>query len=281
MSTLYSHSRLSSFEQCKQKFQFRYLLEIPEETEGVEAFVGKRVHEILERLYQFVGREELPSLRRVLERYHAEFDEHYDPDRIRIVRTELDVAHYRELGVRCLSDFYRNRYPFDQDETLGLEYHVLIDLGGDGRHRVQGFIDRVSRTPDGTIEIQDYKTGKWVPSRKQLDLDRQLALYQLGLMADFGAEQPMRLVWLYLARGRTLTSTRTPEQLEQLRRETIVLIDHVEATREFPTRKSNLCNWCEYKGICPAFGGEPPRTRPSAVASRAPASSDAPVPPSD
>ena len=128
MSTVYSHSRLSSFEQCKQKFEFRYLLEIPEETEGIEAFVGKRVHEILERLYQFVGREQLPSLRRVLERYHAEFDEHYDSDRIRIVRSELDVAYYRELGVRCLSDFYRDRYPFDQDETLGLEYHVQIDL---------------------------------------------------------------------------------------------------------------------------------------------------------
>ena len=65
MSTVYSHSRLSSFEQCKQKFQFRYLLEIPEESEGVEAFVGKRVHEILERLYQFGGRDQVPSLRRV------------------------------------------------------------------------------------------------------------------------------------------------------------------------------------------------------------------------
>jgi putative RecB family exonuclease len=262
MSTVYSHSRLSSFEQCKQKFEFRYLLEIPEDSEGVEAFVGKRVHEILERLYQFVGREQVPSLRRVLERYHAEFDEHYDEDRIRIVRSELDREHYRELGVGCLSRFYRRYYPFDQDETLGLEKHVLFNLDAPGQYQIQGYIDRVCRAPDGTIEIQDYKTGKWVPNRKQLDSERQLALYQLGLIEEFGTDQPMRLVWHYLARGQTRTSTRTPAQLDELRTETMNLIDEIEATSEFPARKSNLCNWCEYKGICPAFGGEPPRANP-------------------
>ncbi len=260
MSTVYSHSRLSSFEQCKQKFQFRYLLEIPEDSEGVEAFVGKRVHEILERLYQFVGRDQVPSLRRVLERYDAEFDQHYDAERIRIVRTEFKRDYYHKLGADCLSRFYRRYYPFDQEETLGLEHHVLFDLDHAGEYRVQGFIDRVCRTKDGTIEIQDYKTGKWVPSRKQLDMERQLALYQLGLAGEYGTEQPMRLVWHYLARGQTRTSSRTPEQLDTLRRDTIALIDEIEATTDFPAQKSNLCNWCEYKKICPAFDGVPPES---------------------
>ena len=269
MSTVYSHSRLSSFEQCKQKFQFRYLLEIPEESEGVEAFVGKRVHEILERLYQFVGRDQVPSLRRVLERYEAEFDEHYDEDRIRIVRSEFDRAHYLALGADCLSRYYRRYYPFDQDETLGLERHVRFNLDQEGRYQVQGYIDRVCRAPDGIIEIQDYKTGKWVPSRKQLDSERQLALYQLGLRGEFGPDEPMRLVWHYLARGQTRTSTRTAAQLEQLQQETMALIDQIEATEEFPAQKSNLCNWCEYKGICPAFGGEPPRPQAGAATGKA------------
>ena len=33
MSPLYSHSRLSSFENCPKQFQFRYVLKIPSETE--------------------------------------------------------------------------------------------------------------------------------------------------------------------------------------------------------------------------------------------------------
>ena len=44
MSEIYSHSRLSTFENCRKKFEFRYVLKLPEDSEGIEAFVGKRVH---------------------------------------------------------------------------------------------------------------------------------------------------------------------------------------------------------------------------------------------
>ena len=47
---MYSHSRLETFEQCPQKYKFRYIDNIRTETEGIEAFVGKRVHEALEKL---------------------------------------------------------------------------------------------------------------------------------------------------------------------------------------------------------------------------------------
>ena len=69
MSTIYSHSRLSSFENCPKKFEFRYILNVEAETEGIEAFVGKRVHEILERLYLFVEDGKVPSLEKVIARY--------------------------------------------------------------------------------------------------------------------------------------------------------------------------------------------------------------------
>ena len=42
-------------------------LKRPPSTEGIEAFVGQRVHEVLERLYQFGrGRALVPTLARVL-----------------------------------------------------------------------------------------------------------------------------------------------------------------------------------------------------------------------
>jgi putative RecB family exonuclease len=258
MTQLYSHSRLSSFENCKKKFQFRYILNIPAETEGIEAFVGKRVHEVLERLYRFVGNDQVPSLPKVIERYHALFEEHYDAQRVRVVKAGMDVDHYRELGVHCLREFYRRHYPFDADETLGLEHRVVFQLNGDERYGIQGIIDRVVRAKDGVVEIQDYKTGAYVPSQKQLDADRQLALYQIGVSRELGSDTPIRLVWHYLAKRQKRTSTRSPEQLESLCQETIALIDRIGATRDYPATKNNLCNWCEYKGICPAWGGRPP-----------------------
>lgn len=255
---LYSHSRLSSFENCPQKFQFRYILQVPQETEGIEAFVGKRVHEVLERLYHFVAQQKLPSLPKVIARYHAFFDEHFDEERIRIVKEGMKVDDYRRLGVDCLSNYYARNYPFDKDETLGIERRVVFHLDDDARYGVQGIIDRIVRTRDGVIEIHDYKTGAYVPSQKTLDEDRQLALYQIGVAREYGDDAPIRLVWHYLAKDRRRESERTPEQLDALRAETIALIDRIEAEREFPPEKNRLCDWCEFRQICPAWGGTPP-----------------------
>ncbi len=266
--TLYSHSRLSSFENCPKKFHFRYVLQVPQETEGVEAFVGKRVHEVLERLYLFVERDQVPGLPKVLARYHALFDEHLDESRLRIVKRGMKLDDYRQLGVDCLTHFYQRHYPFDQDETLGIEHRVVFHLDDEKRYGLQGIIDRIVRTRDGAIEIHDYKTGAYVPSQKKLDEDRQLALYQIGVAREYGDDAPIRLVWHYLSKNRRCVSERSPEQLDDLRHETMALIDRIEAERQFEPEKNRLCDWCEFRDMCPAWGHTPP-TREEIEAKRA------------
>jgi len=247
---LFSHSRLSSFEDCAKKYEYRYLLKIPRDVESIEGFVGKRVHDVLERLYIAIGKGHVPTLPQVLHRYNALFDEHYDAKRVRIVKTENSPDDYRANGEQSLSNYYRRHYPFDADETLGLEEHVVFDLDETGRYGIQGYVDRISRTRDGTIEIHDYKTSRWVPNQAKIDEDRQLAFYQIGIAGRFGGE--------YVLRNQTRTSTRTPEQLEALRAETVQLIERILAATSFEPRTSPLCGWCEYNDICPAVA---PRDR--------------------
>jgi putative RecB family exonuclease len=253
LGTLYSHSRLSSFENCRKQFEFRYVLKIPSESESIEAFVGKRVHEILERLYLFVGRGQIPGVEKVVDRYQKLWEEAYDGERVRIVREGTPLSFYRELGERCLRGYYVQHYPFDEDETLGIEKRVIFPLDDAGQYRMQGIIDRISRARDGTIEVHDYKTSARVPSQKMLDQDRQLALYQIGLAGEYGDDVPFRLVWHYVAKNQTRTSTRTPEELATLRESTIERIDEIQAATAFPPRKIALCNWCEYKTRCPLY----------------------------
>jgi putative RecB family exonuclease len=252
LSEIYSHSRLSTFEDCPKRFEYRYVLKIPSETEGIEAFVGKRVHDILERLYIAAGKGQVPSLEKVIYRYEQLFEEHYDAGRVRIAREGTPVEFYRRYGEHCLRDFYRRHYPFDGDETLGLEHRVLFSLDDEGEYRLQGIIDRVTRAPDGAIEIQDYKTGKRLPTQADLDEDRQLALYQIGLMDRYPG-QPIRLVWHFLKHNRLLKSTRTAKQLDVLRDKTIDVIDRIRAETEFKPKRSGLCDWCEYNDRCPIY----------------------------
>ena len=255
MPPFYSHSRLSCFENCPKQFHYRYVLKVPAETESIEAFVGKRVHEVLERLHAFVGRGLVPSLERVLERFRRLWQEAYDRQRIRIVREETDEAFYLDLGERCLRQFYLRNYPFDADETLGLEQRVTCEVDAARGYRVRGIIDRLVRARDGTIEIHDYKTSRRIPSQRQLDADRQLALYQLAV-AETHPQAPIRLVWHYLLFGATRVSSRSEEQLAALRRSTVGLIERIEGEERFAPRPGPLCAWCEYRERCPA-GGAP------------------------
>jgi putative RecB family exonuclease len=270
VSAVYSHSGLSAFENCPRQFQYRYVLKVEVTTESVEAFLGKLVHEVLERLYRFVAEGRVPKLAQVLSRYEQWWQERLDPARVRIVRSEVPIGAYRETGLRCLTNYYRSRYPFDSEETLGLEEMVHFSLDASGHYRMRGVIDRIARARDGALEIHDYKTGKRVPSQARIDEDRQLALYQLGVVERFGQDAPVRLVWHYVASNVLRTSTRSPEQLAALRQTTIRLIDRVESETEFPPRPSALCGWCEYREICPASGATA-RPRVEALAPAAPA----------
>lgn len=249
--TEYSHSRLSSYENCPRKFKYRYVDQIKVDTEGVEAFMGKRVHEILERLYHHVARNgRPPSLAQVLERYRQDWSQSWH-EKIQIVRKENPREYYLERGARCLENYYRTWYPFTSGETVALEERLRLKLDGDGRYKMLGIVDRIVRQGDGVFEIHDYKTSASLPQQRQLDRDRQLALYQIGLEQTYPDVVQVELVWHYLIFNKTLRSRRSPETLESLRTETMQLIDAIEAERDFPARPGPLCRWCDYAGICP------------------------------
>ena len=253
MQSVFSPSSLNCFENCPRQYAFRYIDKIEVTSEGIEAFVGKRVHEVLERLYQFVGQGMLPSLPKVVARYHANFDAEFDAVRIRITREGTPADFYRDAGARGLENYYRRNYPFDRDHTVGLERPIQFALDEDGRYAVRGIIDRLARAKDGVLEIHDFKTGRRIPKQDELDRDRQLGLYELGIREQLGDDGDIRLVWHYVLRDELRTSQRTPEQREKLRTDTARAIDKIRAEREFAPKPSGLCGWCEFRDRCPAI----------------------------
>jgi putative RecB family exonuclease len=256
VQSTFSPSSLSCFENCPRQYFFRYVEPIEVEQEGIEAFVGKRVHEVLERLYRFVADGMVPSLARVLWRYQQNFAEQFDAARVRIVREGTEPDWYRATGARGLENYYRRHYPFDADQTLGLERPVRFELDAEGRYKVRGIIDRLVRAKDGALEIHDFKTGRRVPSQDALDRDRQLGLYELGIRDQLGERGEVRLVWHYVVPDQVRSSTRSAEQREALRADTARTIDAIRSEQAFAPRPSALCDWCEFRAHCPAFAAE-------------------------
>ena len=51
---MYSYSKLNCFKTCPQQYKIIYIDKIKKKDESIEAFMGKRVHEVLEWLYSKV-----------------------------------------------------------------------------------------------------------------------------------------------------------------------------------------------------------------------------------
>ncbi len=254
---MYSNSRIETFEQCPRKYRFRYIENIRTQTEGVEAFVGKRVHETLEKLYRDLKITKLDTLEDLLRFYESEWEKNWHGN-IQVVREGITPGHYFALGKQCITDYYKQYHPFNQGRTLGLEERIEMKLkDGDKSYSVQGYIDRLTWDPETeTYEIHDYKTGSAVPTQEEADEDRQLALYQLGIMQRWPDAKNFKLIWHYLATGKTIVSSRKPSDLASLEKEVIEVIHHIEEETKlgrWDVRVSRLCDWCEYKSICPAW----------------------------
>jgi putative RecB family exonuclease len=249
---VYSPSRISTYESCPRQYKYRYIDRIPRDEESIEAFLGSRVHEALNKLYRDFQLGKPPSLPDLLAYYEWDWGRRWH-NQVRIVKQDYSIDHYKRLGKRCLVTYYQAHKPFDRGQTLGLEHKVTSSLDQAGRYRIQGYVDRLVRVQPGCYEIHDYKTSGRLPAQDQIDADRQLALYQLGVAGIWPDAEEIELVWHYLAFGKELRSRRTPEALERLKKATIALIDRIEADTKFTPIKSLLCQWCAYLSICPIW----------------------------
>ena len=252
--TIYSHSRLEAFKNCPLKYKFNYIDKIKREEEGIEAFLGSRFHEVMEKIYK-----DLPfrkySLDELLDFYHDDWDKNYH-NKMVIADNERKAKDYKEIGKKFIADYYKRYYPFNQGKVLGIERPVIINLDDKGEYKLRGYIDRLDQAEDGIYEIHDYKTSKSLPEQGKMDEDRQLALYQIGIQNMWNDVDQVELVWHYVAFDKEIRSKRTEEELDELKKDTIDLIKKIEATREFLPNESTLCGWCYYKDICPLYKHE-------------------------
>jgi len=214
--------------------------------------LGKTVHDTLEWLYTQIQNNKLPTIDETIVYYAGKWEENYKPE-IRIIKQNMTTKNYFDKGVGFLLNYYTKHHPFD-DNTIEIEKKILINLDEEGKYKLQGFIDRlVHNAETNQYEIHDYKTANYLPKQEKFESDRQLALYSIGIKDLFGQDKEVILIWHYLAHNQKICSKRTNEQLQQLKKETLALINQIEATEKFPPYISKLCDWCEYKTMCPAW----------------------------
>jgi hypothetical protein len=75
MTRPFSHSSLSSYEQCPARYKFSYVDNINKPYESIESFLGRRVHESLEFLYSEIRGGFLPLFDGVIDHFTKGWNE--------------------------------------------------------------------------------------------------------------------------------------------------------------------------------------------------------------
>ncbi len=249
-----SPSRANDFKQCPLKYRLRAIDRIPERP-ARHTVRGTVVHSVLESLYGLPSSERVPDRAAALvvpawERLLAEHPEvgalvPDGPDRF------LDEVHELVRG------YYRLEDPtaFDPESCESL---IEVELP-DGSP-LRGYVDRIDIASTGQLRVVDYKTGRSPVERGEGRALFQLKFYALIMLRSRGVV-PAQLRLIYLADGQILTYT--PDEEELLRFERILsalweAISVAGRTGDFPPNPSWVCEYCDYKPLCPAYGGTPP-----------------------
>lgn len=271
-SRRFSPSKLNTYQNCPRRYQYRYVDKIKRDRPSIEAFLGTCAHAALETLYEGVRNGKLLTLDETLAVFEGEWDRSWS-SAVEIRKKEYSAEDYRTVGRDCVRSYYKRFSPFDQDKTVKVEAKTgfVLTVSDDGEEipvRIEGYIDRLANN-GGTFEVHDYKTSSRLPTQQDSDEDWQLAIYELALRSGWPDTEKVRLVWHYLRHDKDIVSTRTPEQLEALKGKIETLVLQIWRDSEFVPNKTPLCDWCEYRDLCPLFKhGEAVAKLPAAKRSR-------------
>jgi len=253
----YSHSRISTYENCPYQYKLHYIDKIETEVPTtIECFMGDMVHQTLEFLYKSKKFKKRVAKNILIKFYRDLWEKNYSDD-ILIVKEDkenVNAENYRKMGEKFISDYYERMKPFEQITILGLETQDRMTLPDGNQWHVR--IDKLGCDNEGNYFVCDYKTNSRMKDQEEADSDRQLAMYSIWVKDKFKDVKSVKLIWHMLAFNKDAVSERTDEQLGKLQNEICEKIKEIENAKEFPRNQTALCDYCVYKEQCPSFKHE-------------------------
>lgn len=244
-----SPSSLSTFTQCPLKYRYSRIDKMSEPATDAQA-IGSMTHEVLEELMLLPSEERtLPRARQIL---LASWDAKWSAEAAALELADYDRHLFRWNVWRCVENYFGLEDPRTV-ELAGVEAKLEAPVAG---VPMLGILDRWHYQPDGTVVISDYKTGK--VSRKPYDAEKRM---QLMVYVDLHETlydvtvASAELIYLK-GKGTRVAYEPTVEARTEMKDTVTTVWAGVQescASGEFEARQSRLCDWCSYKGICPAW----------------------------
>jgi putative RecB family exonuclease len=252
-----SPSRAADFKQCPLLYRFRVVDRIPSPPSPAAAR-GTLVHAVLERLF------DEPAALRTPERAVALLPSAWEslvaeePELAALIDDSEHLSEeswFQDAG-RLVERWFTLEDP-TRLEPEARELYVETEVDG---LTLRGYVDRLDVAPGGELRVVDYKTGRSPSERFEGKALFQMKFYALVLWRMRG-EVPRMLQLVYLGDGEVVRYA--PEESDLLALEANVralwrAIERAAESGDWRPSPGRLCQWCEFKSLCPEFGGTPP-----------------------
>jgi putative RecB family exonuclease len=259
-----SPSRASDFMTCPLLFRFRVIDKLPER-KSAAATRGTLIHAVLEHLFDLPTGERTPASAGSMLSPEWERMVEADPELKALAEEAGGDEAWLAGAVDLLERYFRLEDP-NRLESAERELFVHARIA-DGL-LLRGFVDRLDVAPNGAIRVVDYKTGRAPGPAFEGKALFQMKFYALVLWKTRGVV-PRRLQLMYLG-GESQIITYDPDEsdLRATERKVAALWSAIRTAAErgeWRANPSRLCDWCDHKALCPAYGGTPPVLPPVEV----------------
>lgn len=249
-----SPSKVSAFTSCPLAFRFASIDHLPEPP-TVHTVLGTIVHRSLEGLFWHHprGQRSVTAAETELQQVFRAMGN--DPE---LAQLNLDADGRSKLRAdagQLVKNYFEIEDP-DAIHDVAVEITMEADIGGT---RFRGILDRLDLSPDGLLSVVDYKTGRVPPPRAEAARLSGVQFYALLCRQVLG-RLPERVRLLYLRGPVVIEADPTEQSMAGLSRKTSALWSAIVRAcqyEDFRPRPSALCNWCHFRPICPAHGGDP------------------------
>lgn len=248
-----SFSRIDTYTNCPRSFRYRYLDRLPTVPSPHLSF-GTSIHGALEAYHARTLLGPL-SEQELLDALYAA----WDPSGFAELPRDEQLAYYRRAQT-VLRRYHARGLPTDRT-TAATE--AWFEVPFEDVAVLVGSIDRVDVDDEGDLHVVDYKTNRRVRSRDDVARSLQLSLYALACQHLYGA-LPATVALDFVVAGMTVTVGVDDLDLDRARQ---VVLDTAAAIRaeRFEATPNPLCDWCDHRGVCPAWDGDDGETYGAAV----------------
>jgi putative RecB family exonuclease len=245
-----SASSVKTYEQCPKKYFFNYIERVPRK-EWDHLGLGHLCHKTLEFFHEYCMKKYVNKndYAEIMSKSFIKARKAFPKLSGNIVQKAKDLLSVQyldengELKLGYLGMLKKEGIPNVQGIETSFSFYLNDKI------LVRGLLDRFDLMRDGRFHIIDYKTTK---NTQYID-DFQLLVYGLWLKKKYPEMQSFRGSYILLRHNSNSKSYDfTIEDINKIEKTLIEYGNKIMVENVWTPIPTRLCDWCDFKNICPA-----------------------------